>query len=273
MSWLAGHYLVGGGVLGDGYAATFFLAFLLTTAGLVALRLILREPDPPSLRPRASLQTRLRQAPALLRDDRGFAWFMVARTLAMGIRVGQPFFFLYAAHALGLSPIEDPQAFGAMLAVFSLAYMGADTVLNLVWGYLADRQGFRSTLVISLWIGVLALILLGFGRGYAAMVIALIGLGASQSGYVMSTINIVLEFGDPRDVPMRMALSNTAEAAMGALAPVLGGLLVLLGGYETAFVGAGACLVAALVVLHVRVVEPRRQFPPGQSPPEGNGGG
>ena len=36
-----------------------------------------------------------------------------------------------------------------ILAVMSLAYMGADTISNLVWGYMADRQGFRSTFVIS----------------------------------------------------------------------------------------------------------------------------
>ena len=48
----------------------------------------------------------------------------------------------------------------------------------------------------------------------------------------MSTTNIVLEYGHRHDVPMRMALSNTAEGAMGAIAPLIGGGLVVLWGYE-----------------------------------------
>jgi MFS family permease len=259
MSWLAGRYLVGGEALGNGYAATFFLAFVLTTMGLVALRLIMREPDPESVRARATLRERVRDVPRLLQEDRGFAWFMVARTLAMGMRIGQPFYFLFAASILGVSPIDDPRGFGALLAALSLAYMGADTVLNLVWGYLADRGGFRSTLVISLWLGLAALVGLMLANSFVWVVIAFVGLGAAQSGYVMATINIVMEYGEARDVPMRMALSNTAEAAMGALAPVLGGVLVLLGGYQAAFIGTLVCIAAGLLVLHGKVEEPRRR--------------
>ena len=48
----------------------------------------------------------------------------------------------------------------------------------------------------------------------------------AQSGFLMSTTNIVLEYGHRHDVPMRMALSNTAEGAMGALAPLMGAGLV-----------------------------------------------
>ena len=51
---------------------------------------------------------------------------------------------------------------------------------------------------------------------------AFVGIGAAQSAYVMGSTNIVMEYGHSHDVPMRMALSNTAEGAVGALAPLVG---------------------------------------------------
>ena len=101
LSYFAGSWLVANHVLGNGYATTFFVAFVLTSLGLSALQMLMREPEPPTVRARSTLRERLKDFPALIRGDKGFAWFMVARSFAMGSRIGQPFFFLYAASVLG----------------------------------------------------------------------------------------------------------------------------------------------------------------------------
>jgi MFS family permease len=183
----------------------------------------------------------------------------VARSLAMGSRIGQPFFFLYAAYVLGISAEGDPARFGTTLAVLSLAYMGADTVTNLVWGYLSDRQGFRSTFVISLAINIVGVGALMMSHSVTTFAISFFMIGAAQSGYLMSTSNIVLEYGHRHDVPMRMALSNTAEGAMGSLAPLLGAGLVVGLGYEASFYATIITMVAALGVLVWKVDEPRKR--------------
>jgi hypothetical protein len=79
----------------------------------------------------------------------------------------------------------------------------------------------------------------------------------------MSTTNIVLEYGHRHDVPMRMALSNTAEGAMGALAPLLGAGLVLWWGYEASFFATIVSVMIALAILVWKVYEPRRRVTPG----------
>mgnify|MGYP006221688735 CR=1 FL=1 len=45
---------------------------------------------------------------------------------------------------------------GTVIGLLSLAYLGADTLSNLVWGYTGDKTGFRRVMVLSLmiWIGV-----------------------------------------------------------------------------------------------------------------------
>jgi MFS family permease len=261
LSYFAGSWLVANHVFGNGYATTFFVAFILTSLGLTALQMLMREPEPPTVRARSTLRERLKDFPALIRGDKGFAWFLVARSFAMGSRIGQPFFFLYAAMVLGISAPNDPVAFGAMLAVISFAYMAADTVANLVWGYLSDHQGFRSTLVISMAINLVGVAALMMSHSLITMSIAFFAIGAAQSGYLMATTNIVLEYGHKHDVPMRMALSNTAEGAMGALAPLLGAGLVLLWGYEASFFATMLSIAIALVILVWKVDEPRRRAP------------
>jgi len=259
LSYFAGSWLVANHVLGNGYATTFFVAFILTSLGLSALQILMREPQPPTVRARSTLRERMKDFPALIRGDKGFAWFMVARSFAMGSRIGQPFFFLYAATIMGVSADGDPVKFGSMLAVLSFSYMAADTVTNLVWGYLGDRQGFRSTLVIAMAINLVGVAAMMMSHTLITFVIAFFAIGAAQSGYLMSTTNIVLEYGHHHDVPMRMALSNTAEGAMGALAPLIGGGLVLLWGYESAFCATMLTVALALVILVWKVDEPRNR--------------
>lgn len=259
LSYFAGSWLVANHVWGNGYATTFFLAFVLTSLGLSALQILMREPEPASVRERKSLRDRLKDFPALIREDKGFAWFMVARSLAMGSRIGQPFYFLFGTYTLGISADQQPELFGATLAILSLAYMGADTVTNLIWGYLSDKQGFRSTFVISLAINIIGVAGLMMAHSVTTLAIAFFLIGAAQSGYLMSTSNIVLEYGHRHDIPMRMALSNTAEGAMGSLAPLIGAGLVVLWGYQASFYLTIATMAAALAVLVWKVEEPRKR--------------
>lgn len=259
LSYFAGSWLIANHVWGNGYATTFFVSFVLTSLGLTALQVMMREPEPPTVRARMRLRERMKDFPALLREDKGFAWFMVARTFLMGSRIGQPFLFLYAAYVLGISAEADAVRFGTTLAILSFAYMGADTVTNLVWGYLSDRQGFRSTFLYSTVINIIGIAGMMFCNSIETFAIAFFLIGAGQSGFQMSTTNIVLEYGHPHDVPMRMALSNTAEGAVGALAPLVGAGLVLLWGYEASFWASVAMMAIALGVGLWRMEEPRKR--------------
>ena len=261
LSYFAGDWLVAHHVLGNGYATTFFLAFILTSLGLSALQILMREPAPATIRSRVAFRERMKDIPRLILADRGFAWFMAARSFAMGSRIGQPFFFLFAAGALGVTSTGDPHAFGRTLAILSFAYMIADTVMNLVWGYLSDHGGFKSTFVIAMAVNVVSVAALMMANSFPLTVIAFFGIGAANSGYQMSSTNIVLEFGHHHDIPMRMALSNTAEGLMGSIAPLLGGVMAEVWGYKSAFMATIISVAIALVILVLKVDEPRRRIP------------
>ena len=96
---------------------------------------------------------------------------------------------------------------------------------------------------------------------FPVAVIAFFGIGAANSGYQMSSTNLVLEFGHRHDIPMRMALSNTAEGLMGSVAPLLGGVMAEIWGYKSAFLATIISGAIALVIRVFKVDEPRRRLP------------
>ncbi|MEI9995534.1 MAG: MFS transporter [Rhizomicrobium sp.] len=251
LSWAAGKYLVGHNVLGNGYSTTFALAFVLTSLGLTAFRLLVREPEPPTVRARSTIGDRMRDLVPMLRSNPGFMYFMIARTFAIASRVAQPFYIIYVGKKIGFS--------GDVVGSLSLAFLGADTVMSVGWGYLADRHGFRSNFIIALVFWIAATILLMRVSSPLWLFIAFFGLGAGNSGYQMSAQNIVFEFGHRDDMAMRLAFSNTAESIMSAAGPLLGGLIAASFGYYAVFWVAVACEAIALVLLVTLVEEPRKK--------------
>ena len=100
VGFLSGAYFVEHNILGNGYAAAFLLAFVLTELGLVAM-MFLREPETPEVRERTGM-SRLRDLPALVRGDANFAVFLAACMLGGFGRMALPYYVLYAAKRLDL---------------------------------------------------------------------------------------------------------------------------------------------------------------------------
>lgn len=260
LAWVAGRYIIQQNLFGNGYGVTFLLAFALTSLGLTALRLLMIEPIPPTVRAKSRLAARLREFPALLTQDRHFMFFIVAQVLTTAGRVAAPFYILFAGRSM---PMD-----GATIGVLSLAFLGADTVTNMGWGLSGDRFGFRSTFIGALIVWIAATVLLmnapamGAHAGAALsvkvlIVMAFFGLGAAQSGFLMSSQTMVLEFGARDDMPMRLALTSTAQGVMSAIGPLFGGVIAHYFGYSTLFTVSIACLAAALIMFLTLIEEPR----------------
>jgi MFS family permease len=270
LAWWAGRFLIQRNVFGNGYGVTFLLAFVLTSLGLSALQMLMREPEPPTVRAKSRVMDRVREFPALFRQDRGFLFFMVAQTLATAGRVAAPFYILYAGHSMQLN--------GKNLGLLSLAFLGADTVTNLGWGLAGDRFGFRFTFAVALGVWIAGTLLLmaapslgaAHPRGVGAhggavlgaqafILMAFFALGAAQSGFLMSSQTMVLEFGARDDIPMRLALTTTAQGAMNTIGPLAGGLIAATLGYQVLFGVSIGMLAIALAVLLTLVEEPRNR--------------
>ncbi|MDB5444696.1 MAG: permease of the major facilitator superfamily [Phenylobacterium sp.] len=249
LAYLAGRYLIGTNLFGNGYSTTFVLTFLLTSMGLWAMQLLVNEPEPPTTRAQSRFRDRIREFPRLLAEDRAYTGFLIVQMLATSARVATPFYILYVSDHLAMT--------GKMLGLLSFAFLGADTLSNLVWGYLGDKTGFRLVLLLSIVTWAAATVLLMDAHMPWAIFLAFFGLGVAQSGYLMASQTMVLEFGGRDDLPMRIALSATAENIMATLGPLVGGGLADLFGYDVVFGVSLGVLVAAFALLLVAVKEPR----------------
>ncbi|OUS04934.1 MFS transporter [Gammaproteobacteria bacterium 54_18_T64] len=248
VAYLGGHYLIGNNPDAFGYSMTFLLAFALTSIGLVML-LFVREPQPPSVAANVSLRERLSHIPELLRDDPAFTHYFLARSLATMGRMAMPFYILYAGQTLGLS--------GTVLGTLTVAFTLSGTISNLVWGFIADRRGFRLAFLSSIGLWIASTLLLLFSQGLLVNILVFIGIGAATQGFQSTAINLTLEFGHRDDVPLRIAIANSSSEVAGFIGPLLGGILAAWLGYEAVFICSVAFLILGGAMVNIYVPEPR----------------
>lgn len=250
VAYLGGEYLVGTNAFGNGYAATFMLAFILTSIGISALSFVR---EPPALKVRAKpsrFMQRLADIPAMLRVDPDYRRFFYARALAALGTSAVPFYILYVGKYVSLS--------GATLGYFSLAFLLSQTVSNLVWGKIADASGYRRVFLLSVGLWCSATALLIAGASLPVFLVAFCGLGAGFGGYQVASQNFVLEFGKPDELPMLIAVSDTASHLMMALGPLLGGLIATHYDYRHIFWLALVFKLLAVAMVW-RIEEPRQR--------------
>lgn len=245
---LAGRFLAEYG-FPRGFAFCFFAATASLIISWIALSLN-REPDSLVTKPRVSLTVYLRQLPAVLRRDRNYLRYLVARSVAVLGGMGTGFFMVYGADRFTIA--------GQMVGTLTGVLVGSQALGNLLLGAVADRLGHRAILAFgALTMAVAALsVLLAPSAAWLAVTFALVGL--STAAALVSSLNIILEFCAPEDRPTYIGLTNTLMAPATALTPLIGGALATAIGYGPMF---GLAIVLAGLggaLLGFWVREPRR---------------
>jgi MFS family permease len=213
------------------------LGLICVAVGLLAFALV-DEPPQAYLGPRLRVIEGLRRAPAIIRGNHNYRWFIISRMLTRVGQIAEPFYSIYATEMLRL----PAGVAGIYLAVRAIT--GA--LSNLLWGRVSDRQGNRRLILI---IGVLmlappALVLAGpalsnaLGLGSIGRLVAIglvflaVGVASDGSNIVGSTY--LLEVVPEDERPTYIGLANTTLGLVTFL-PVLGGWLVGHLGYQGTF--------------------------------------
>ena len=250
VSYLAGAYFIEQDVLGNGYASVFLFAFVIATIGLLTLALT-DEPKSVDVRPRASIGKTFRDVAPLLREDEAFRRFFIARSLGSFGRMAMPFYILFAGTTLELT--------GTLLGIVTTVWMLTSSTTNLIWGYVADRSGYKIVMAttLAIWIGAHGTLF--FITDATGLIVFFVLMGIASGGFNQAGQNMVLEFGRTADIPIRLAASGSAVNLIGAIGPALGGLIVAGTGYGPLFAITIATQLVALVLIIGWVSEPRRR--------------
>jgi MFS family permease len=231
------------------YGVVFLAATVSVALSWVALMFV-REPPAETAPAHADFWTHLRGVPHLLRRDRNFSWYLVARVLTFGAVIGSGFFTVYALRVLH-APAADVGRFTAFLLAGQMAG-------QLVLGAIADRLGHRTVMVMAAAVAAAMNVLALMAGGLDAFVLVFALNGLFTAAIQVSALNVVLEFAPtPAQNPTYVGIERTSLAPFGFALPLLGGLLIEVIGYGVVFALGAAFSVAGVGVLWRLVHEPR----------------
>lgn len=189
----------------------------------------------------------LREIYAVLADNPGFRWFVVAKSLLALSLATCAFFPVYLVHKFSLGY----SASGTFAIIAGFTYL----IINPLLGWLGDRKGYRLVMIggalTLLASGLLGLS--GTGTWAAFGLIAAAAIGRTVS---LLSWNFEMDFAPQGSIPVFVSASG---AVLGIIAPVglLAGFLASRFGYGAVFGMTAVTASLSLIVMLLRVPEPR----------------
>jgi MFS family permease len=196
----------------------------------------------------------------LLRRDKAYRTFVLARLALMLAQLAAPFYVVYAKEALDIP--------ASMVGVYLTMRTAASILSNLAWGRISDRQGNRLLIRITNAVGLVApLLALLFGllatalpqaHGTLSWVYALVFIsgGAAGTGSGIGNANYLLDIAPPEQRSLYLGFTNTMFG-IGFFTSALGGLIVDWTGFGFLLILAAGFYGLALA-MSLLMAEPRQ---------------
>jgi len=233
------------------FPASFVVLFALATAGITLSWVFIaltREPVQAVTTPRQDNRQFWAGLPAILRQDRNFRRFLLARLLQAGGGMGLGF--------VTVAAVQRWQVPDSTVGLYTAAMLGGQTAGNLAFGFLADRYGHKLSLEIAGLSTTLAFAIAWLAPAAAWYFVAFALLGLSAGAGIVSGILVVFEFGDPARRPTYVGLVNTGLGLVNMVAPLAGAGLAGIS-YNLLFALCASINLVALAALRWWVQEPR----------------
>jgi MFS family permease len=198
-----------------------------------------------------SLSGSLRQ---ILKKDRNFRGFLLARIFSQLSLMGYAFYSFYAVNHYGVSTVT----IGLMTGVL----MAANVLANVAMGWLGDRWGHRRIMEAGLIAMAFGALLAWWAPspGWFYLVFILAALGNVSIWTV--GLSMTLEYGTEAERPAYIGLANTLVAPVNILVPFLGGWLAQVYGYPAAFAASAAGGLVAAGIFHFVVEDQKSRLQP-----------
>lgn len=192
----------------------------------------------------------LKDMPRILREDRVFTTYLVARTgISLGM-LGQSF--------VTAAALAKFQSTGSTVGAFTVTLLAAQAAGNFGLGAISDRFGHKFVLVLSGFLGLVSLALAVVAPSeiwyYPIFVFGGIALG----GYQLSGFTMVMSFANTDTRPTYIATANTFYAPVSAVSPILAGWLAGEFGYDGLFIGLVIVGALGVILMHTKVQLPEK---------------
>jgi MFS family permease len=179
----------------------------------------------------------------VLKTDHRFVWFILSRIFFQLTAMSVAFFTVYAVKVLGMSD----RGAGFLASILFFVQVGA----NVVFGWVADRVGRIPILYAGAAGGLIATLLAAIAPSASWFYVVVFFAGIANSVFWTIGITVSLEFGNEAERPTYVGLANTLIGPTAILAPLLGGWLADLAGYQATFWLASLFGLATIVIVYL----------------------
>ncbi len=236
----------------NNFALLFVLSFVMAAISFVGLALN-REPPSLSVKEHRPMLSYLKTLPRILQENTNYRRFIISRSILLLGTMATGFYMVYGTEHFA----TDQASVARLTALLTGVLIGSQAISNLIWGFISDRKGHKTVLVSAAFVLMLVALTALLGNSPTWLVISFILLGVYLAAEQVSGLNIILEFCKDEDRPTFIGLSNTLLAPLFALAPLLGGWLVTLFGFQMLFLVAMVFAAFGALSLGLWVKEPR----------------
>jgi MFS family permease len=186
----------------------------------------------------------------ILKRDTNFNWFLVVRTLSQFATMGFSFYIVYALRRFQMDEITA----GFLTATLTIS----QTVANAGMGWLGDRFGHRSMLIL----GAVSATLSSFLAWYAPSLVWFFPIfilsGFANVSIWTNSMTMAVDFSGEPERPFYIGLAQTLTAPATMLAPLIGGWIADTKGFTITFAVSMVLSIIMVAILVLIIKEPRK---------------
>jgi len=229
----------------------FSICFLLAAVGMaiswffLSLTRETRREDPVAPSPVKSTWVQTKE---ILSNDRSFRWYLITRALTPFALMASAFYSVYAVDSLKMSE----STIGILTSVLLITQVAANPIL----GRLADRWSYRGVMELGVLSAAIGSLIAWWAPSVVWFYPVVIFTGLAYTTYWTIGLAFMLRYGNEAQRPTYIGMANTLIAPFAITAPLLGGWLADLSGYQATFFGAALAGVITVFVFHLFVKDP-----------------
>ena len=200
-------------------------------------------------RPRKSFEAFKKETKEIITNRPNFHRYLFSRV-----------FYCATLPAIGLYAVYCQNKFN-----FDISEIGSFTILNVismgifsyVSGYIGDKHGHKTSMLLAYSFHLLAVILALFSKNMFWVYCIFISLGAGQGAFMPSAMNLIYDFANAEDKKTYMALIDSFLAPFAILFIAGIGFLINDSKFVLSFYVIGSCLFISIIILHFFVKDPK----------------
>ena len=190
----------------------------------------------------------------ILKRNKNFSWFLLARILSQFGTMGFAFYIVYALRHFEMTEVTA----GYLTATLTISQM----VANAGMGWLGDRVGHRLMLIVGAASALLSSLLAWMAPSLSWFFPIFVLTGFANVAIWTNGMTMTVDFAGETERPFYIGLAQTLTAPATIIAPLIGGWIADTQGFIFTFGWSTILSVVMMFILVFLVKEPRKAMWP-----------